>query len=185
MATVDSITAIAHRLLKKYDTRDPSKICQELGIMLRLRDLGDTLNAYYFVHSRMRVITVNNRLNSEAIKLYIAHELGHDQIPQHRQVARLHGFRSFDGLDLSSPYEFQANIFLAEFMISDSDLWELLKSEHSYQEIAELLQVPRELLDVKYWLLKRQGFSLEPVNTVRGDFFRKGIPGVATSHERP
>ncbi|MCL2548986.1 MAG: ImmA/IrrE family metallo-endopeptidase [Symbiobacteriaceae bacterium] len=175
MATMDYISRIAVDLVRRFRSRDPGDLARALGIMTRYRDLGENLNAYYFCQSRQRVITVNNRLNESAMRVYLAHELGHDQIPAHREVALAIPLRDLEQFDHSSPLEYEANIFAAELLIDDDRLIELLGDDLSFFGAAKELRVPMELLDFKFRLLKRRGLSFEPLYIAQGDFLKRGL----------
>ena len=181
LASLDYIADKAGKLIRKYNTRNPYELCEELGIRIRYKDLGKDIKAYYFYQSRMRNVVLNTRLSEAILRVLVAHELGHDCL--HKKIAMLRGFQEFDLFDMARPAEFEANIFAAEVLISDDEILELLNDEDkSFFSLAGELYIPAPLLDFKFRVLKHKGYrhkgySIEPPLIANGDFLKNGIPG--------
>ena len=174
MASIDYISQIADNLIRKYKTRNPYELCDELGIRIRLKDLGTDIKAYYFYHSRIRNIVINWRVSEAIQRILVAHELGHDRL--HQKAAILKGFKEIELFDATLPAEFEANIFAAEILIDSSNILELLNNEDkSFFGLASELYVPAPLLDFKFKVLKHQGHHIEPLNIANGDFLKSEI----------
>ena len=64
-------------------------------------------------------------------KLVLLHEIGHDQL--HRDRANdCGGFCEYDIFDMRNrAMEYEANLFAAEFLISDEDLYECINCEYN------------------------------------------------------
>jgi len=59
LSSIDYISRLADDLTIKYNTRNPYELCDELGVSIRLKDLGTDIKAFYFYQSRIRNITLN------------------------------------------------------------------------------------------------------------------------------
>lgn len=71
------IKKVVNDLFSKYQTKDPFKLCQCLGIVVVEEPLG-TINGYYNEVLGVRFIHINSGLATEyQRKLTVAHELGH------------------------------------------------------------------------------------------------------------
>ena len=176
MPTIDYISAEANKLAKKYKTRDPFKVCDELGIKIRYKDLGADIKAFYFYQSRIRNIVINTRVSDIVQNILIAHELGHDRL--HRQIAMLQGFRENELFGRAQPTEYEANIFCAEFLMGDDEVLELLNDEDiSFFGVASELNVPAELLDFKFRVLKHKGYRVNVQYIANGDFLKNDVAG--------
>lgn len=176
MSSIEYISGAAEILCRKYDTRDPYMLCNELGVRIRYKDLGTDIKAYYFYQSRIRNIVLNNRISEPVQRILIAHELGHDRL--HKEIAMLKGFQEIEMFSMAQPTEFEANIFAAELLIDDSALLELLNDEHaSFFSAAKELRVPAALLDFKFRVLKQKGYRLEAPIVAQGDFLKNDIDG--------
>lgn len=175
MSNIEYIAKKVNALIKKYDTRDPFNLCENLQINIRYADLGTALNAYYFYQSRIKSIVINSRCSTIVQRILCAHELGHAVL--HKELAAMHGFHEPELFDSSIPTEYEANIFAAELMVRDEELSFLLKDTNkSFFSIAKELCVPAELLDFKFKILKNKGYPLESPFVVRGDFLKKDLP---------
>ena len=56
--------------------------------------------------------------------------------------------------------EYEANVFAAEFMLSDDEVMESLEMQMDFFQMARCLYVPPELLDFKLRILQRQGIKI-------------------------
>lgn len=176
MSTIDYISQSVEELTRKYGTRDPYKICDELGVRIRVKDLGIDMKAYYFYQSRIRNIVLNNRVSTPIQRILVAHELGHDRL--HRDIAMLKGFQEVELFDAALPTEYEANIFAAELLIDDNELTELLNDrESSFFGVAQQLYIPSALLDFKFRILKHKGYRIEAPYIANSDFLKNDIDG--------
>jgi len=176
MASIDYISEVVDDLVRKYDTRDPYRICKELDVKIRLKDLGKNIKAYYLYQSRVRSIVVNNRISEPMRRILVAHELGHDRL--HKEIAMLKGFRETVFFSITQPIEYEANLFAAELLIDDDELTELIDyDEKCFFGIARELYVPAALLDFKYRILRHKGHQVEIPYIANGDFLKYDIEG--------
>ena len=110
----------------------------------------------------------------EIVQRYIlAHELGH---------AVLHGSGGFSTFhdtalyDESSAAEKEANLFAAELLMDDEKVLEEINNDGTFFTAAAMLNVPMELLDFKFRMMKWKGYKLvEPPVTSRNNFL-KDVP---------
>lgn len=89
----------------------------------------------------------------------------------------MRGFQELELFDMTTPAEYEANLFIAELIISDEDLLELLNErDKSFFRIANELYVPAELLDFKFRILKNKGLRIESPYVAQADFLKNNIP---------
>jgi Zn-dependent peptidase ImmA (M78 family) len=177
MGKISYIAEEVGRLVQKYNTCDPYKLCQAMGIKIRYKDCEYMLKAYFVVVSRIKSIVLNNRVSEDVARILVAHELGHAVL--HRELAFLRGFQEFELFDMTSVTEYEANLFAAELLIEDEELLELLNDEDkSFFGIAGELCVPAELLDFKFRVLKNKGYHIEPPFLAQSDFLKKDLDGM-------
>ena len=158
MAAIDYIAGEVTKLVRKTGTRDPYRICKELDIRIRYKDMGTDIKAFYFYHSRIRNIVVNSRISRPVQRILVAHELGHDRL--HKDIALSKGFQELELFDSVLPTEYEANVFAAELLIEDSDILELLNDDSkSFFGVASELRVPAALLDFKSEIIPRFSIS--------------------------
>jgi Zn-dependent peptidase ImmA (M78 family) len=182
MSHISNIADEVERLVKKYKTRDPYALCKAMGIQIRYKDCENLLKAYFVVVSRIKSIVLNNRVGEVVARILIAHELGHAVL--HRELAFLRGFQEFELFDSASKAEYEANLFAAELLIEDEELLSLLNDENnSFFGVAREFNVPAELLDFKFRVLKSKGYHLEPPILAQSNFLKNDIDGMYEEEE--
>jgi len=174
MSSMNFIIIRADELVRKYKTRDPYELCKELGVRIRLKDLGKDIKAYYFYHSRIRNIVLSTHVSEVIRRVLIAHELGHDQL--HKEIAMQKGFHEVEMFDRAIPTEYEANIFACEILIDDDEVLKLLNDrEKSFFDVARELNIPAPMLDFKFRVLKNKGYQIEPFYIANNDFLKNEI----------
>ena len=104
------------------------------------------------------MITINADLPDALQGVICAHELGHAVL--HAQQAGVNAFHDFSLFDTASIKEYEANLFAAEFLMSDEDVMAELNDDISFFGAAAQLKVPAELLDFKFRIMKRKGYKM-------------------------
>ena len=159
--TIETISNEAHKLKKRYLEDDPERICQAMKILVKRIPMGKRekdCKGFFFTKSRIRMIVLNADLPCHVQKIILAHELGHAVL--HYKYTEIRAFHDFELFDETSIYEYEANIFAAEFLLDDDAVLESLNEDISFFNAARRLQVPPELLDFKFRVLKRRGYAL-------------------------
>ena len=103
-------------LVKKYNTTDPYKICQKLGIIVIYEDLG-IVKGFCKSTMGMKIIMINSVFSAFAQKIILAHELGHAILHSDYDTA----FMKDHFLHYSDILENEANKFAAELLINAYD----------------------------------------------------------------
>lgn len=175
MLCIDFINNKVEMIVRRFDTRDPFKICKYMNIHVHYKDLGNSLKAYYFYQSRIKNIVINSRSGMIVRRILCAHELGHSVL--HDELATMRGFQELELFDEIVPTEYEANLFAAELIIPDEEVLEFLNDkDKSFFSIAKELYVPAELLDFKFRLLKYKGLKIESPFLVQSNFLKRDIP---------
>lgn len=173
--TLEYISGEVKRVREKYDETDPVRLCRAMGILLLYEPMGEDPNAckgFYLCQSRVQVITVNSSLPEALGRIILMHEIGHSVL--HRRASGVRAFHDFRLFDKTSVYEYEANIFAADFLMEDDAVLSLLNGDVSFFGAADMLGVPPEILDFKFRVLKRKGYKVfDPPILSRGDFLKK------------
>lgn len=167
------ISEAVARLVKKYDERDPFRLCRVMGIKLLFQPLGndpDSIKGFFLECKRIRTITVNSDLPEVIQRIIVAHELCHANC--HRKSG-IHAFHDVAMFDQTSTLEKDANLFAAELLLEDQKVLEALNQDTTFFTAAASLFVPAELLDFKFRVMKWKGYKLiEPPIRALGNFLR-------------
>lgn len=101
---------------RKYDTTNPYKLADAMGVEVHRMELGSTRGLFYHSH-RIKQIALNERLPEWMERFVLAHELGHLIMhPKHNAPFLATTFFSKDR------YEMEANAFALHLLISDYDI---------------------------------------------------------------
>lgn len=76
----------ATKLINEYETNNPFKICEDLGILIQRSHLLD-LRGYYMCADGVSIITLGEGMSSLTERFVCAHELGH--YIMHRKLNRI------------------------------------------------------------------------------------------------
>lgn len=166
---------VAH-IKRKYDETDPFRLARAMGIIVVFEAMGDFPEAckgFFMCQSRKKLITINSDLPEIVQRIILAHEIGH-AVLHRRELATLKAFHDFSLYDMTSKYEYEANLFAAEYLLDDGEVIEKLNEDAFFFGVARELSVPPELLDFKFRILKNKGWLLDAPITARSDFL-KGI----------
>ena len=173
--SIEYICARVAQVQEKYGEAEPRRLCSAMKILLLHEPMGTSPGAckgFYLRQSGRDVITVNSDLPEELGRIILAHELGHAVL--HKAASGMNAFHDFALFDSTSQYEYEANVFAAQCLMSDEDVLGLLNDDMSFFAAAASLNVPPELLDFKFRLLKRQGYKIiDPPLMARSDFLKK------------
>jgi Zn-dependent peptidase ImmA (M78 family) len=149
----------AKKLIKRCKTNNPFDICNTIGIEIVYADIG-SLKGMYTCIKRNRFIVINQNLNIHMKRMVCAHELAHDQL--HRTVSSSSWIKDSDLYLSDTKREHEANIFVAELLVDESSLIELIHQKKSINEIAKILFVDPTLVSLKVRLLIEKGYDYIP-----------------------
>lgn len=169
----ETVCDAVEKIRRQTSSSDPFKVCGELGFLVLTPCLGDEQSAikgFYFREKRIGCITVNSSLPYVIQNIIVAHELGHAVLHANAGVKQFHDFGLFDESNIK---EKEANLFAAEFLLNDDDVFEAMNDDTTFFTAAARLRVPPELLDFKFRVMKWKGYKLiEPPTEARSNFLR-------------
>lgn len=174
--SIEYISGEVGRVIKKYDETDPYRLCGAMKILLLHEPMGSFQKAckgFYLCQSKEQVITVNSDLPEELQRIILIHEIGHCVL--HRRASGLKAFHDFTLFDETSVFEYEANIFAADYLMDDDEVLSLLNDDISFFGAASRLNVPAELLDFKFRVLKRKGYKVIDPPLRAGSNFLKNM----------
>lgn len=146
------------RLIRKCGSRDPFEIAEEIGIKVRYCNEFTALKGMYRVIERNRFIILNGNLPASVRRVVLAHELGHDA--HHRHLAKDNALKEFMLYDMAARPEYEANVFAAELLLDDEEVFALAKEGHDIPGVAGLLGTDYNLLLIKMNEMVKKGYDL-------------------------
>lgn len=170
----ENIAEEAERIVKKYNERNPFRLCRDMDIIMLFQSMGSgegAIKGFYFESCRIETITVNSDLPESVQRIIAAHELGHALL---HKTDGMRLFHETGLLDSSSQAEKEANFFAAELLVSDNDVLEAIDQGKSFFSAAAELNIPPELLDFKLRMMRYKGYKINnsPINAENG-FLKK------------
>lgn len=146
MILLRDVKEVVNRLIKKYGTRDPFQLADEMGIVVQFSDMK-SLSGLYSLIKRQRVILLNSKLRNDENHKYLnavmAHELGHAILHRENQCY----FFSESTFFLKSKPEIEANTFAAELLISDKDILE--HQSYTTEQLSRVTGYEKRLVELR------------------------------------
>ena len=158
METNESITNLAVQLQRRFDTRNPFRIAERLGIDVIYTDQLKRLKGMYRVIKRNRFIILNSKNSERMSRIVCAHELGHDQL--HRRFAGEQALQEFELYDMSTRREYEANIFAAGLLLDTDELLEMIADGYDTLQIASATETDINLVALRVNCLIQDGYRL-------------------------
>ena len=167
------VYAETERILKKYKTRNPYELLDAIGaITIFSNEYGrNGLKGYSTIMSRTMYAVVNGKLIEEEKKIAAGHEASH--LILHKKeilTSPIKAMRDFNLFDYSGRYEREANSFLADFLVSDDEVLDIISDgSKDYFDAASELFLPAPLLAFKLYSMTQRGYKVRtPVDLDNG-----------------
>lgn len=170
MPNRDYIQHVANKLVKKFDTRDPFRICEAVGVEVFFTDLGNLKGMYKYL-KKNRFAVINENLDPFTKLLVCAHELGHDIL--HQDLAKKVCLQEFALYDMKSRPEFEANLFASEILLPDDTILTLAHDGYDLDQISKELCTDINLVALKISSMNTRGYQFNRSIDVKSDFLRK------------
>ncbi len=133
---------IAESLVRKYKTRDPFRIAEELGFIV-IRTSLHGIRGFWHHTQRQHIIFVDESLSDGSARFVCAHELGH--ILLHRGYNRI--FMDTNTYFPVNRQEIEANRFAVDLLYDDDNLRFFL--DYPIQLAADHMGVSVELAEYR------------------------------------
>lgn len=161
---------IADRVISQYQTREPERLAEEMGIIVMPQPFVRQKGAYKVI-KRSRFIFIKQDLSPVMKDIVLLHEIGHDVLHR-REAVRAGGFQEFNIFDMSSQrMEYEANIFAAQVSLPDEEILEYIFQGYDVGQIARAKESDINLVALKVAELSHRGYSFR-TQEFRSDFLK-------------
>ena len=133
---------IAESLVRKFKTRDPFRIADELDYIV-IRTPMKSIRGFYLRMKRRRIIYIDSNLTEQEACFVCAHEIGHALM--HRGINRV--FMDTNTYFPVNRQEIEASRFAVDLLFDDDDLRDFL--EHPIRVAADCMGVSIELAEYR------------------------------------
>lgn len=134
--------AVAKKVAKKFDTRNPFEIASSMGFVVLRAPLTE-IRGFLQVIRRIGIIYINDELDGRQSALVCAHELGHWFMHRGLNRAFLDAHTDF----VLNKYEIEANRFAACLLFDDDTIAEYAGC--TIEQIAQALGVTQETAEYR------------------------------------
>jgi Zn-dependent peptidase ImmA (M78 family) len=162
----------AEDAVKKFQTRDPYKLLEAIGANLRFdyEYEPDGLKGFSAILNRIKFAVINGHLNEHDRRIVAGHEAAHLILHKAEIMSSpAQTLKDFNLYDNSGRLEYQANNFLANFLVSDEDVMEAISSDNDFFANARELYIPPPLLAFKLHSMMRRDYKVRnPIDLQSG-----------------
>lgn len=134
-------------LIRRYETTDPSELCDRMGIIVHLHELPEKINGFASSYDDVPFIVLNKLLGYYEKRITLAHELGH---------IVLHGSTNSMSLSLNtgfcvSKYEREADCFAAYLLLADgrSELEDM--ESVTAEDVSKITRMPPDMVEKAFF----------------------------------
>lgn len=131
-----------NQLVRKYKTRNPLEIAENMGCII-IRQPLNGVRGFYHYFQRNHIICIDDSLPEHIVKFVVAHELGH--IILHKGSNAI--FMDTNTFFVRNKLENQANKFAIELLITDDDICEY--SDFTVSQLSRIFGYEKNLIELR------------------------------------
>lgn len=162
----------SRKTCKKFKTRDPFEILEEMNVIVGETDRYEKLKGYCFMSCQTIYVMVSSFLSEEEKKIVAAHELGH--IILHRSQLKMAPMKDDVLYNMRDNTEYEANLFAADLILDDKEIADLSKNEDlNYFGLCSCLNSSPELMSFKLYSLIKRGQNYNMPLEIQSNFLAK------------
>lgn len=153
------------RLHRRYGTRDPYELLSCMGAEIHYtHEFGpDGLKGYCTVLKRIKFAVINAFLNEFEQRVVAGHEAAH-LVLHMNEIYRspVRALKDFHMFTETGRIEYEANLFLADFMLSDDEVMESVSDdENNFFSSASEFYVPPDLFAFKLFSMSQRNYKVQ------------------------
>lgn len=154
------VHSTAQNYIRKYPSRDPFAILEDLGVIVRFSSGYKSTLGYTQYILRTYFVVINDALPEEIKRIVAAHELGH--VLLHKDKLRQGAIAPCNLAVCTDQMEYEANLFAAELLLTDDAFLPGSGGDaETLSYICAKQNLPAELVMYKIRALQDRGFLLE------------------------
>ena len=154
----ESAKTLSDSLTRQYNTRNPFRIARMLDITIkyintkRQKGFCKIIDGYAFIF-------INQNLSEQMQRMTCAHELSH--ILLHKDLLEERQYLlEYELFDIQNQTEYEANVFAANLLIDEEELYESMRNGADMVSAASALDVNVNLLMIKLIEMQKEGKEL-------------------------
>ena len=153
------VFTLPRKLVRKHKTSDPFELAKRLGIIVKFRSDFVRQRGASVIILGNRIIFINANLSDQMQRMVCAHELGH--LLLHRAAyGKAAWVLNHELFDIRNQLEYEANVFAANLLIDESEMFDYLNEGYTIVAVASSLGVNVNMLVLKLVEMnKQQGYD--------------------------
>lgn len=160
------------KLIRKYKTRDPFKIMDDMHIIVGETSSFQKLKGFCFMSCKTIYVQISSFLSEEEKQIVAAHELGH--IILHKTQLKMAPMKDDTLYNMQDNTEYQANLFAADLLLADADIADMAHNEDlDYFSLCSTLNSTPELMSFKLYSLTKRGQAYHMPMEIQSNFLAK------------
>ena len=160
------------KLIRKYKTRDPFKIMDDMHIIVGETSNFQKLKGFCFMSCKTIYVQISSFLSEEEKQIVAAHELGH--IILHKTQLKMAPMKDDTLYNMQDNTEYQANLFAADLLLADVDIADMAHNEDlDYFSLCSTLNSTPELMSFKLYSLTKRGQAYHMPMKIQSNFLAK------------
>ena len=160
------------KLIRKYKTRNPFKIMDDMHIIVGETSNFQKLKGFCFMSCKTIYVQISSFLSEEEKQIVAAHELGH--IILHRTQLKMAPMKDDTLYNMQDNAEYQANLFAADLLLADADIADMAHNEDlDYFSLCSTLNSTPELMSFKLYSLTKRGQAYHMPMEIQSNFLAK------------
>ena len=157
------------KLIRKYKTRDPFKIMDNMHVIVGESSSFQKLKGFCFMSCKTIYVQISSFLSEEEKQIVAAHELGH--IILHRTQLKMAPMKDDTLYNMQDNTEYQAKLFAADLLLSDADIADMAHNEDlDYFSLCSTLNSTPELMSFKLYSLTKRGQAYHMPMEIQSNF---------------
>ena len=164
-------------MVYRHGTRDPFELLDAIGAVtwLSYEFEADGLKGFAAILNDIPYAMINGNLPEEERRIVAGHEAAHLILHKNEILqSPARTMRDFNLYDSSGKLEFEANSFLADFLVSDAQVMEVTQdADGDYFFTAKMLHLPPPLLTFKLRSMIQRGYDIKNPAMLQSGFLGK------------
>ena len=170
------IYRIAENIVKKHGTRNPYELLKSMGATVRFSYGYEPcgLKGFSTIQNKIMFVVINGNLMEAEKQIVAGHEAAHLILHKAEILSSpIKALRDFNIYDNSGRLEYEANTFLADFLMPDSDVMDVIsEGGRDFFSCASELSLPPQLLCFKLAGMMARGFNVHLPIPLQSDFMK-------------
>ena len=160
------------KLIRKYKTRNPFKIMDDMHIIVGETSNFQKLKGFCFMSCKTIYVQISSFLSEQKKQIVAAHELGH--IILHKTQLKMAPMKDDTLYNMQDNAEYQANLFAADLLLADADIADMAHNEDlDYFSLCSTLNSTPELMSFKLYSLTKRGQAYHMPMEIQSNFLAK------------